>query len=97
MATLKIYTRQDKAAFLNHLGKYDIQINSDDIEDIKKDNKNKSYFLVHNLDDNTIDKIKELFSTEDHPDMDITVLKEIVRKVIRAKYQERLGSAKKFR
>jgi hypothetical protein len=97
MVTLKVYTRQDKAAFLNHLGKYNISINSDDIEDIKKDNKNKSYFLVHNLDDNTIDKIKELFDTEDHPDMDITVLKEIVRKVIRAKYQERLGSAKKFR
>jgi hypothetical protein len=83
MASLKVYTRQDKAAFLNHLGKYDIQINSDDIEDIKKDNKNKSYFVVHNVDDTIADKIKDLFDTEDHPDMDVSILKEWLRSIVR--------------
>jgi hypothetical protein len=81
MASLKVYTRQDKAAFLNHLGKNDIQINSADVEDVKKDGNNKSYFIVHNLDDVTIDKIKDLF--RGHPDMDVTVLKEILRRIIR--------------
>ena len=81
MASLKVYTRQDKAAFLNHLGKNDIQINSADVEDIKKDEKNKSYFIVHNLDDVTIDKIKDLF--KGHPEMDVTTLKEWLRKMIR--------------
>jgi hypothetical protein len=81
MASLKVYTRQDKAAFLNHLGKYNISINSTDVEDIKKDGNNKSYFVVHNLDDDTISKIKELF--RGHPDMDVTTLKEILRRMIR--------------
>ena len=81
MTSLKVYTRQDKAAFLNHLGKNDIQINSTDVEDIKKDGNNKSYFIVHNLDDVTIDKIKGLF--KGHPDMDVTALKEWLRKMIR--------------
>jgi len=81
MASLKVYTRQDKAAFLNHLGKYDIQINSDDIENVQKDGNNKSYFIVHNLDEVTIDKIKELF--RGHPDMDVTTLKEMLRRMIR--------------
>ena len=97
MASLKVYTRQDKAAFLNHLGKYDIHINSDDIEDIKKDKKNKSYFIVHNMDDAMLDKIKDLFDAEDHPDIDISTLKEIVQRVVRTKYQEKFGSAKKVR
>lgn len=83
MASLKIYTRQDKAAFLNHLGKYDIRINSNDIEDIKTDEKNKSYFIVHNVDDAAVDKIKELFNVKDHPDMDVTKLKEMLRRIIR--------------
>ena len=64
-----------------HLGKNDIQINSADVEDIKKDEKNKSYFIVHNLDDITADKIKDLF--KGHPDMDVTTLKEWLRKMIR--------------
>jgi len=81
MASLKVYTRQDKAAFLNHLGKYDIQINSTDVEDVKKDSNNKSYFIVNNLDDVTVDKIKDLF--RGHPDMDVTVLKEMLRQIIR--------------
>ena len=81
MASLKIYTRQDKAAFLNHLGKYDISINSDDIEDIQKDKNNKSYFIVNNLDDMTASEIKKLFSGNDS--MDITTLKELLRRMIR--------------
>jgi hypothetical protein len=61
MASLKVYTRQDKAAFLNHLGKNDIQINSTDVEDIKKDGNNKSYFnrYGYKIDTtNEADKIK---------------------------------------
>jgi len=81
MASLKVYTRQDKAAFLNHLGKNDIRINSTDVEDIKKDGNNKSYFIVHNIDDDTSSKIKELF--RGHPDMNVTTLKEWLRKIIR--------------
>jgi hypothetical protein len=81
MASLKIYTRQDKAAFLNHLGKYDILINTENIEDIKKDGNNKSYFILNNIDNITADKIKDLFNG--HADMDITVLKEILRRMIR--------------
>ena len=81
MASLKVYTRQDKAAFLNHLGKNSIQINSADVEDIQKDNNSKSYFVVHNLDDVTIDKIKDIF--KGHPDMDVTKLKEMLRRIIR--------------
>ena len=81
MASLKIYTRQDKAAFLNHLGKYDILINTEDIEDIKKDGNNKSYFILNNVDDTTADKIKDLF--KGHADMDIAALKEMLRRMIR--------------
>jgi len=81
MASLKIYTRQDKAAFLNHLGKYDILINTEDIEDIKKDGNNKSYFILNNVDDTTADKIKGLF--KGHADMNITALKEMLRRMIR--------------
>ena len=81
MASLKVYTRQDKAAFLNHLGKHDIRINSIDIENIQKDSNNKSYFIIHNLDDVTTDKIKDLF--KGHPDMDVTTLKEWLLKMIR--------------
>jgi hypothetical protein len=81
MASLKVYTRQDKAAFLNHLGKHDIRINSDDIENVQEDGNKKSYFIVHNLDDATIDKIKDIFSN--NPDMDISVLKEWLRKIVR--------------
>jgi len=81
MASLKVYTRQDKAAFLNHLGKHDIRINSDDIENVQKDGNTKSYFIVHNLDDVTIDKIKNIFSN--NPDMDVSVLKEWLRKIVR--------------
>jgi hypothetical protein len=88
MASLKIYTRQDKAAFLNHLGKYDIQINLADIEDVKKDGKNKSYFILHNVDDATADKIKELFNSKDHPDMDVTTLKEWIRRIIREELEK---------
>jgi hypothetical protein len=81
MASLKVYTRQDKAAFLNHLGKNDIRINSEDIENVQEDDNSKSYFIVHNLDDVTADKIKSLF--KGHPDMDISKLKEILRRMIR--------------
>lgn len=81
MASLKIYTRQDKAAFLNHLGKYDILINTEDIEDIKKDGNNKSYFILNNIDDITANKIKDLFNG--HADMDVTTLKEMLRRMIR--------------
>jgi hypothetical protein len=81
MASLKVYTRQDKAAFLNHLGKHDIRINSDDIENVQEDGNKKSYFIVHNLDDVTIDKIKDIFSN--NPDMDVSVLKEWLRKIVR--------------
>jgi hypothetical protein len=81
MASLKVYTRQDKAAFLNHLGKHDIRINSDDIENVQKDGNTKSYFIVHNLDDVTIDKIKDIF--KGHADMDVTKLKEMLRRMIR--------------
>jgi len=81
MASLKIYTRQDKAAFLNHLGKYDILINTEDIEDIKKDGNNKSYFILNNVDDITADKIKDLF--KGHADMDVAKLKEMLRRMIR--------------
>jgi hypothetical protein len=81
MASLKVYTRQDKAAFLNHLGKYNIRISSDDIENIQKDGNNKSYFIVHNLDDAAVDKIKDIF--KGHPNMDISKLKEMLRRIIR--------------
>jgi hypothetical protein len=81
MASLKVYTRQDKAAFLNHLGKNDIRINSGDIENVQKDGNTESYFIVHNLDDITIDKIKDIF--KGHPDMDVSVLKEWLRKMVR--------------
>lgn len=81
MASLKVYTRQDKAAFLNHLKKHDIRINSGDIENVQKDGKNKSYFIVHNLDDVTVDKIKDIFSN--NPDIGISKLKEMLRKIVR--------------
>ena len=81
MASLKVYTRQDKAAFLNHLGKHDIRINSDDIENVQKDGNKKSYFIVHNLDDVTVDKIKDIF--KGHPDMDVSKLDEIIRRIVR--------------
>ena len=81
MASLKIYTRQDKAAFLNHLGKYDILINTEDIEDIKKDGNNKSYFILNNIDDITAGKIKDLFRS--HADMDVTTLEEMLRRMVR--------------
>jgi hypothetical protein len=36
---------------------------------------------VHNLDDITIDKIKDIF--KGHPDMDVSKLKEMLRRMIR--------------
>lgn len=94
MPSLKVYTRQDKAAFLNHLGKYDIRINTDDIENVQEEDDAKSYFIVHNLDDVTIDKIKDIF--KGHPDMDISTIKdtsvdkltEMLRRLVRAELKK---------
>ena len=81
MATLKVNTSQDKAAFLNHLDKQGIKINSQDIENIPSDGDKPGYFLVKNLDDITLTKIKD--ALKGHKEIDISTLKEMLRRIVR--------------
>ena len=89
MDAIKIYTRQDKAAFLNHLKKFNINVNSNDVEDVKKDQNNKSYFILKNLNTEIIKKIKDMF--KGHKDIEISTggqnisegeIREIIRETI---------------
>jgi hypothetical protein len=92
MASVKIYTRQDKAAFLNHLDKSNIKINSNDIEDVEKDETNQSYFIVNNIDDETASKIRDAFKNNNN--IKVQKLNELLNKIICEELEKKLGSAK---
>jgi hypothetical protein len=81
MATLKVNTTQDKAAFVNHLKKQGIELGSQDIENIPSDGDKQGYFLVKNLDDDTLAKIKD--ALKGHKEIDISTLKEMLRRIVR--------------
>lgn len=73
MPLLKVYTKQDKAAFLNKCKKFNIHLSTEDI----KQGKDKEYFLV-NVDINEAIRIKQLFKNNPHFNIK-TKLQEIIQ------------------
>jgi hypothetical protein len=97
MASIKVYTLQDKAAFLNHLDKFGFNVESFDIQDFKSDDPSKSFFVIDGVDDQLAKDVKDLF--KGNSNIEITTsktsqIKEILRKVIREEYKRRFGSPK---
>ena len=99
MASIKVYTLQDKAAFLNHLKKFNFDVESFDIQDFKSDDPKNSFFVIDGVDDQLAKDVKDLF--KGNSNIEITTskssqLKEVLRKVIREEYKKKFGSMKKL-
>lgn len=84
MATLKVITSQDKAAFLNILKKQDIDISTNEIENIE------GAFLIKNLDDKRANDIKDKLSSHKKT-IQVKQLKESIRNIIRQEIKEKFG------
>lgn len=99
MASIKVYTLQDKAAFLNHLEKFDFNVDSFDIQDFKSDDPKKSFFVIDGVDDQLAKDVKELF--KGNSNIEITTSKssqlaEVLRKIIIVEYKRKFGNPKKL-
>lgn len=84
MATLKIITAQDKAAFLNILKKQDIDISTNEIENIE------GAFLIKNLDDKRANNIKDKLSSHKKT-IQVKQLKESIRNIVKQEMKEKFG------
>lgn len=73
MPKLKVYTKRDKAAFLNKCKSKGINISTDEITQ----SKDKKYFIVE-LDFQDAIKIKKLFNNNPHFKI-VTSLQEIIQ------------------
>ena len=58
MASIKVNTLQDKAAFINHLDKFGYSIDSFEIQDFENNDPENSYFIVNDVDDDLAKKVK---------------------------------------
>lgn len=86
MSQLRIYTKRDKAAFLNKCRSIGVELATTEIKSGKK--KNLSYFEV-DIDPERAQKITDAFHHDEN--FDIVTLREVLKKIIR----EELGRIKK--
>jgi hypothetical protein len=99
MASITVYTLQDKAAFINHLDKFGFDVESFDIQDFKNSDPSKSFFVINDVNDDLAKDIKELFKSNSNIKIvtsKSSQLKEILREIIREKYKRKFGNIKKF-
>jgi hypothetical protein len=97
MASITVYTLQDKAAFINHLGKFGFNVDSFEIQDFENDDPKNSYFIIDNIDNDLAKDVKELF--KNNSNIKVTTsksspLKEMLRTIIREEYKRKFGSTK---
>jgi Ser-tRNA(Ala) deacylase AlaX len=94
MASIKVNTLQDKAAFLNHLMKFGINTDSFDIQDVKADVDANSYFVINNVSDDIASDVKDMFKGNNKVNVMVSksdTIKEVLRRIIREEYRKKLG------